>query len=214
MTSPRRRVVPELDQSPVPPGPGVRWEGDGELASQRAPKWGADGTAPLDASTADRVAAPRGASRSQPAVSGMVLVTAVRRLIAWILDRGLKSLIFVVVLSVAGIEVSPTPWEQPQLIAASALLNAGYDFVFGIRGVTPAAFLLKIQIVDVEGRDPGVRKSLARAAASAINETLLYAGSLWIIFDARRQALQDKAAGTLVISTPEPDEQPEGDRRR
>lgn len=200
------------DDAPIRPGPGVRWTGDGSLGRNRAPWWGSSEAAPaidgVDAPPTVEVAAPPsvGVLRPQPTVGGMVLTTVLRRLVCWLIDRGLKTTIFFVVLLIAGVEMSPTPWAAPELVVASALLNAGYDFVFGIHGVTPAGYLLRVRIVALDGNDPGARRSLVRASAASLNEAVLFVGSLWALFDARRQAMHDKVAGTIVIMTPPPED--------
>ena len=140
-------------------------------------------------------------------VDGMVLATMARRLFCWLLDRLLKSTLFVIVITLAGVEVANALWGAPELIAASALLNAGYDFVFGIHGVTPGAYLFRMRLVGVDGAEPGARRSLVRAAGASLNEALLFVGSLTAFFDQRRQTVHDKFAGTVVImAPPEPDQ--------
>lgn len=197
--------VPEED-APIEPGPGLRWGGDGALARSRAPRWGSDDAvlAGVEVTPAGvRIpppAPPSPVARRIPTIDGMAFASAVRRLTAFIGDRLVKAVIFVTVLTLAGVEVPTSPWQAPEMIVASALLNAGYDFIFGISGVTPMAYLLKIRIADLDGGAPGVRRSLVRAAAAAINEAFLFAGSIWMLLDARRQTLHDKVAGTIVVN--------------
>ncbi|MFA7249326.1 MAG: RDD family protein [Dehalococcoidia bacterium] len=134
-------------------------------------------------------------------VDGMVLATLLRRLVCWLLDRVLKAIIFLVIVSIAGVEMAESPWASPELIVASALLNAGYDFVFGIQGITPAGYLMGLRIVALDGSEPGVRRSLLRASAASLNEVILFAGSVIALVDPRRQTMHDKIAGTIVIRT-------------
>jgi len=183
------------DEAPVGPGPGVRWTGDGSLAPRRAPRWGADGTS----STLDPSTAPRPAASREPMVDGMVLASAGRRLTGFFLDHLIKSVLIGIVIVIAGIEVTDW-WALPmEVVVASAILNIGYAFVFGIAGVTPGARMLGIRVVATTGEDPGMRRSLVRAAVGSLNEMVFYAGSLWMLFDARRQTMMDRVAGTLVV---------------
>ena len=199
MTSPDHPAahgdVHEEERPPVRPGPGVRWAGDGMLAPKRAPQWASEAAAsPID--RAHRRPTLDGT------VSGIALATLPRRLACWFVDRALKAIVFVVIVSVAGVEVTNASWPSSELILASALLNAGYDFVFGIHGVTPAAFVMRIRIVRVDGAEPGVRRSLVRAAGAALSESVFFIGAWVALFDARRQTLYDKLAGTAVVEAP------------
>lgn len=200
----------EDDDAPIEPGPGLRWGGDGALARARAPRWGSDEAALADVEVTPagvRIpppAPPAPVARCVPTLDGIAFASVLRRLTAFLGDRLLKAVIFVTVLTIAGVEVPTSPWQAPEMIVASALLNAGYDFIFGIAGVTPAAYLLRIRIAALDGDVPGVRRSLVRAAAAALNEAFLFAGSIWILFDPRRQALHDKVAGTIVVNRTPP----------
>ena len=134
-------------------------------------------------------------------MDGMALASAPRRLGAFLIDRAIKTALLLAVLSIAGIPWPTEPMVDPTLTAASALLNAGYDFVFGIRGVSPAAYLLKIRIAASHGGEPGVRRSLIRAVAASLNELVLFSGAIWMFFDSRRRTLMDRVADTIVTRT-------------
>ena len=212
MTSPTPSPSPSPASSPAGdddltrPGPALRWSGDGGLARRNAPLWGGD---EADAARAEGPEAvqPPAASRPAPVVAAGAesrpLATSIRRLSAWMIDYMVKTFIFFLIISFARVEVGETPWANPELVVASALLNAGYAFIFGIHGVTPAAYLLKIRIVALGGDEPGVRRSLVRAAGASLNEAFLFVGSLMMFFDPRRQTLHDKLAGTIVVDEAE-----------
>lgn len=209
MTSPERPAVHggphEGDRPPVQPGPGLRWSGDGSLAPGRSPRWGTEVAAASPIDLARRRPAPGGTAEGAAGLAaGVVLATVRRRLVCWLVDRALKAVIFVLILAVAGVGVANTPWPPSELVVAFSLLSAGYDFLFGIHGVTPAAFVMHIRIVRVDGAEPGVRRSLIRASAAVLNEGVFFAGALIALIDARRQTIHDKLAGTIVIDSSQP----------
>jgi len=191
----------------VGPGPGVRWSGDGSLAPQRAPRWGAgtpaaDGAAPAEGNRP--ILPPAALAERQPTVDGMVLASIPRRLAAFFLDLVIKILLLMVVVAFAGIEVSD-PFDPPvQVVLGATALNFGYAFIFGISGLSPGQRMLRIRIVARDGSAPGVRRSLVRGVFS-LNETLLYISAAWILFSGARQAVHDRVAGTLMVAAP-PDE--------
>lgn len=141
---------------------------------------------------------PAAVLERQPVVDGMVLASILRRLGAFFIDLLIKAAILVVVITLAGIEVSDPLLLPTEVVLGITVLNFGYAFLFGISGVSPGLRALRIRIVALDGSAPGVRRSLVRAVFS-LNETLLYISAAWILFTGRRQALHDKAAGTLVV---------------
>jgi len=196
------------DPGPVGPGPGVRWSGDGSLAPQRSPRWGSEAPAaglPAPGAPPDVPAAA--IAGRQPTVDGMVLASVPRRLGAFFLDLAIKMVILAIAFAVSGVEfVDPRQVPVGSVVAATAL-NFGYAFLFGISGLSPGQRILKIRIVALDGSAPGRWRSLVRAVFS-LNETLLYLSSTWILLDRRRQALHDKAAGTIMIVRPETEDAP------
>ncbi len=190
---------------PVAPGPGLRWTGDGALAPKpAAPRWGGDAPPVVEASAAPRQNPLVVASR-HATIDGMVLAAMWRRLLAWGIDRSIKVIAFMIILGVSGTELTPSILQSPELIFALGLLSAGYEFVFGIRGVTPGGRVLRLRIARIDGTEPGVRRSLTRASAASLSEFFLFSGALLAFFDRRRQTVYDKLAGTIVVmTTPEP----------
>ncbi len=187
MTSFNPPATDDDASTPVVPGPGLRWSGDGALAPKPAP------------ALVFELPAPR---RDRGLAEGVVLASVWRRLAAWFIDRGLKTLVFLIVIKLSGQEIPDSVLNTPGLVFASALLNAGYEFVFGIHGVTPGGHLLHLRITAINGAEPGARRSLARASAASLNEVFLFAGSFLALIDRRRQTIHDKIAGTIVINVP------------
>lgn len=208
MTTERPGTAPDEDPGPAGPGPGVRWSGDGSLAPRRAPRWGSDtATAEPQTPVEAPAALPGAIAGRQPTVDGMVLAGVPRRLGAFFLDLAIKMVILAISFAFSGVEfVDPRNVPVGSVVAAT-VLNFGYAFLFGISGLSPGQRILKIRIVALDGRAPGTWRSLVRAVSS-LNETLLYLSSAWILVDRRRQALHDKAAGTIMIMRPEAEDAP------
>jgi uncharacterized RDD family membrane protein YckC len=190
-------ALEDQDSGPIGPGPGVRWSGDGSLAPRRAPRWGSGGTPAAEADLA--AVPPPGVRPRERTVDGMVLVSVSRRLAAFFVDLLVKIVIFAIALAFSGIEVIDATNVPVGIVLGAAVLNFAYSFLFGIGGISPAQRLLRMRVVAMDGSAPGMGRSLVRALFS-LNETVLYVSSVWIIFDRRRQALHDKAAGTLVVA--------------
>ena len=230
--------VPEED-APIEPGPSLRWGGDGALARARAPRWGSD-----DAALAGVEVTPAGvrippdapvrpvASRPEPTVDGMRLAPVFRRAGGWFVDYLIKSLLLVVILTIAGIESAAADLFDPRLVVPALLFQQGYDFLFMATGATPGMRIMRIRVVRLEsGADPGFRRSLFRAGfvglvyvlivivatfvqragenITALHgfaglgvQALLIVMYLSAIWDRRRQTLQDRVAGTIVIHAP------------
>lgn len=190
----------EGDRGPVQPGPGLRWAGDGSLAPPPLPT----ATAP-DPPLVDEVrvgAGPLVVARGRDRiVNGMVLAGMPRRLACWMIDRLIKAFIFTVVTLVAGVEPTPATLLSPGVAAGFMLLSGGYEFLFGISGVTPGASLMRVRIARLDGGEPGPWRSLVRAAGSVLNETVFFLGTLVAFGHPRRQAMYDRVAGTIVVRT-------------
>ena len=224
------------DSGPVGPGPGVRWSGDGSLAPRRAPRWGSSDLAATDATEAGGPIPPALAGR-QPTVDGMVLAPVYRRAGGWFIDYVLKSVLIFLVLIFVSLEGVTDPLV-PMIALPSQLLYHGYDFLFMANGRTPGMRWMRLRIVAAEnGQPPGFARSFRRAtfvagvylflyvsalmvrdagqdlstgeAAIAFASQALFFGSHAVAFwDRRRQTVQDKIAGTLMIMQPVEDEPP------
>lgn len=71
----------------------------------------------------------------------------------------------------------------------------------GQRGATPGKRMLGMRVVDADGSGSiGFRRAALRRAAYLIGGLAFYLGWLWLLVDARGQALHDKVARTLVVT--------------
>ena len=214
-------VRDNADSGPVGPGPGVRWSGDGSLAPRRAPRWGADPSTPAEAP------APPPAAR-EPMLDGMVFAPIYRRAGGWFIDYVLKSVLIFLVLIFVSLEGITDPLV-PLIALPSQLLYHGYDCVFMANGWTPGMRWMRLRIVRLDnGQIPGFARAFRRATFVAGVYLLLYVTALIVrdagpdvstghallafvaqalffgshamaFWDRRRQTLQDKVAGTVVI---------------
>lgn len=77
---------------------------------------------------------------------------------------------------------------------------AGY-FLVGhlLAGTSPGMRLLDLRVVDGEGGAPGPGAATLRILGAGLSGAYLGLGFLWIAFDAHRQGLHDKIAGTFVV---------------
>lgn len=92
-----------------------------------------------------------------------------------------------------------------RIIAASAWAAtvAVYFVVFwSTTGQTPGMRLLALRLFTPDGGHPGTGRSLVRLVGLGLAIIPLFAGFLPVLFDARRRALQDYLAGTVVRYEP------------
>jgi uncharacterized RDD family membrane protein YckC len=237
VTSQPSPVRDDEDSGPIGPGPGIRWSGDGSLAPKRAPRWGADpATGPAEAEPPAEVI-PAGHARREPTVDGRVLAPVYRRAGGWFIDYVMKSVLIFLVLIFVSLEGITDPLI-PIIALPSQLLYHGYDFLFMANGWTPGMRWMRLRIVRVDnGQPPGYARSFRRATFVAGVYLFLYATALIVrdagnevtgwhaliafaaqslffgshavaFWDRRRQTLQDKIAGTVVVIQPREDDRP------
>jgi uncharacterized RDD family membrane protein YckC len=144
--------------------------------------------------------APRAAS---PDVSYTGLAS---RGAAFALDMAITQVAVLVIGALLGFLVSLTAisadgWLVATLAGAGwALFIAAYLVFFWTSvGQTPGMRVLGIRVTDAHGRFPSAGRSLVRVIGTAIAIIPLFAGFLPALFDARRRALQDFLAGTVVV---------------
>jgi len=63
---------------------------------------------------------------------------------------------------------------------------------------TPGKLALGLRVTDLDGRPTGFWRASARYVARILSNLTLGAGYLMVAFTARKQALHDLVAGTLV----------------
>jgi uncharacterized RDD family membrane protein YckC len=150
-------------------------------------------------------AAP-GVSVAAPATYGGV----VTRGIALAVDAAIANLIVLVIAALLGLLASLTERELvPQwLIAAVAAtawaftLTAYFSLFWSTTGQTPGLRMMGLRVVTVDGRRVHFFRALVRVIGLALALIPLGAGFIPVLFDARRRALQDLIARTVVINTP------------
>ncbi len=180
-------------------GPGPRWAGDGSLRPRVPVPEAAPDSPPHGAFRDSEVArSPRPQTVEVAGVTA-VLASPLRRLGGLVVDFFLKVALLQILLALL---TGPPDQLTVQIIVAAQIWSRGYDVIFFSQGWTPGSRLTRTRIVRlVDGRAPGARWGIVRAAGAVISETVLV-GYLWALWDARRQTWQDKVAGTVVIEVP------------
>lgn len=87
------------------------------------------------------------------------------------------------------------------LAAAAWLAVVGVYFVlfWSTAGQTPGMRLMHLRVVTQAGEHPGVARSMLRLVGLGLAIVPLFAGFLPVLVDARRRALQDFIARTVVL---------------
>ncbi len=137
---------------------------------------------------------------------------------AGVVDAALVGLLFVSCLFVAQLIAGRVPtsdetgldWLIERSMTWSGVLAPGAGllcalwFVYGslshaLGGKTLGKRLFGLTVVDATGMPPRLSRSAARSLLSLLSAALLLMGYVLVLFDARRQALHDKLAGTFVV---------------
>lgn len=77
------------------------------------------------------------------------------------------------------------------------LIYFSFFWMFG--GQTIGNYLMGVRVVRLDGHNMGIRRSIVRYIGYFISFFSLTLGFLWVLWDDRRQAWQDKLAGTCVV---------------
>jgi uncharacterized RDD family membrane protein YckC len=146
-----------------------------------------------------------------PTTSSPALAGYGRRMLAWLVDL----LIFVVpAFFVVAATVDLDSSDPVASIPFGVSIGFAVAFVLyqtamvAWRGQTVGAISMSIKVVRIDSREhPGWQPSAIRALVPQVAGVVPYLGPLlvvvihgWMFFDPRRQGLQDKAAGTIVVS--------------
>jgi uncharacterized RDD family membrane protein YckC len=130
---------------------------------------------------------------------------------AFAIDVAITQVAVLVVGALLGFLVSLTAlsadgWLVATLAGAGwGLFVAAYAVFFWTHvGQTPGMRVLGVKVLDPHGRFPSAGRSFVRVVGTAIAIIPLFAGFLPVLFDARRRALQDFLAGTVVVDVGEP----------
>lgn len=143
------------------------------------------------------------------------------RLVAQMIDGTIigfvLTLLFIILFFALGMEqMLPQPGQSAQQIGRtlgttfilmqvilnvlSIVLSSVYFIYFhGAKGQTPGKMLLKLKVIQTNGRDMTYGKALLRFLGYIINQFTLMIGFLWVAFDKEKQGLHDKIAGTYVV---------------
>ena len=101
-------------------------------------------------------------------------------------------------------DLNPDALVVAALLGAWWLLVSSYLILFWtLVGQTPGMSLMHLRVVARDGRRPGLGQSIVRLVGMVLAAIPLMAGYALILFDDRRQGLQDKLARTFVLYVPE-----------
>lgn len=95
-------------------------------------------------------------------------------------------------------EVPPTTWlarAAPMMVMAGVYLGLFWH----LSGRTPGQKLLRLRVVDGNGRAPGVVRTIVRVLATLAGAVPGALGWLWVAVDLEKRALHDWLAGTFVV---------------
>ena len=98
---------------------------------------------------------------------------------------------------------------QSRAIAPQVVLRIGLSWICWSQGTSPGAMVMRLRIVDAQGRAPGPILGGVRAVLEVLSVATLMVGFAWAIFTRRRQTWHDFGSGLYVINAP-----PEGERER
>lgn len=132
----------------------------------------------------------------------------VTRAVALVIDVVIVNAIALVVSVVMGLALSTLiPGKQsldlPTVLASGTawiVFVGGYFAGFwAIVGRTPGMRLMRLELVTAAGGTVGLTRAMARVGGMVLAAIPLGAGFLLSLVDDRRQGLQDKLAGTVVL---------------
>lgn len=142
-----------------------------------------------------------------------------RRLIAYMIDGFILSVIYFVLMIVAGVAFFAGAmtsdsgrlaeiFVDPERLTGiglwiwlfSIFINFAYFIYFhGSTGRTPGKMLLNLQVVSTEGAPIGFGVAFLRTVGYLVSSLVFCLGFIWAGFDKRKQGWHDKIAGTVVI---------------
>jgi uncharacterized RDD family membrane protein YckC len=141
-------------------------------------------------------AAPRDVTTAGIATRGIALAA----------DAALANLIVLVIAALVGLvgslvgDLRPK-WLVALLAAIGWALIVGSYFVlcWSTTGQTPGMRVMRLRVVTYDGERVHFFRALIRLGGLVLAIIPLFAGFLPVLFDARRRALQDMLARTLVV---------------
>jgi len=127
------------------------------------------------------------------------------RLVAYIIDAILLSIVFGVVGSAVGINVFEADWERYDPTANLVSLVIGWLYFALLesseRGATVGKMVMGLRVVTSDGQRLSFMNATGRYFAKILSAIILCIGFIMIAFTDRKRGLHDMIAGTLVIKT-------------
>jgi len=139
-----------------------------------------------------------------------VLASPLLRLAGYLADTAVTAPLLVVGLYVAGV-LEATGRADPRVFLSAFTWVMGAAVVYyvapvAVWGCTLGKWLVGTRVIGEDGRACGWKRATIRglvaAAADLLTQTAMVGllDPMWLLWDPRRQALHDRAAGTLVVS--------------
>jgi uncharacterized RDD family membrane protein YckC len=134
---------------------------------------------------------------------------AVSRFVAYVIDSGTSTGIFMLALATASFAASilvghPINWSKGDIgvaVAFAAWQFVYYAYSWAANGKTFGMALLGVRVVSRDGADAGPRRAVVRTLAFPLSFLLFGLGFAGILFGRERRALHDVIAGTAVVYT-------------
>jgi len=135
----------------------------------------------------------------------------VTRAVALVLDVLLVDAIALVTTALGGLVLSTlTPGDLSLGLGTALAIGSGWFIFVGgyfvacwaLLSRTPGMRLMGLEVAAADGGEVGLRRAILRLGGMALAAIPLGAGFLLALVDDRRQGLQDKVAGTVVLYAP------------
>jgi len=140
--------------------------------------------------------------------AGVVTRTVALAIDALVLNLGIAVATTIVGLALSVFGSRLTDLDTPAVVAAlgswAAIATAYFAGFWTLTGQTPGMRALRLQVTCADGERLHLPRALCRVAGMILAALPLMAGYALILWDARRQGLHDKLAGTVVRYVPRP----------
>jgi uncharacterized RDD family membrane protein YckC len=135
---------------------------------------------------------------------GVVLSSNKKRVLAFMIDELLLSLVFMFMIS-DQIKDGMTYEDILNVTASLTTYVLGIKFLYqtlfvALYGATVGKIVLKIHIINIDDLEkPSLFLSVIRSSGRALNEIVFYFGFLLAFVDNTKQTVHDKIAKTIVV---------------